>query len=121
MFAQGSSWIWGIIVGAFFSDGPRHKPVLLDDNGDPFELRFTPITMPPTAATAPSPRDFGVDKTLEDRELVPAPAWSFPYASSGFADIDGPFLLEDELQSESHFIPSSGSAPTMADVTGSGQ
>ena len=91
----------GVIAGVFLSNGPRIAPSFVDENGNRFALRCPQLTSQSSDLGGPSWRVSGdPPPPVDDRALVPILGWSLPEVVIGGAELDGVFLLEDELRSE---------------------
>ena len=89
----------GVLAGLLFMEGRRSAPHLVGEDGAPFRLHFAPVRMNtsrPTLLRLSVLRDGW--SALDDRPVVPAPAWSLPEVVSGQAEGDPTFLLEEEVQ-----------------------
>ena len=91
----------GILAGLLFMEARPSAPHLVDENGKPFRLRLVPerLEMPASVALR-SPLLSDGWSALDDRPLVPIPAWSLPEVVFGRTEADGIFLLEDDLRSQ---------------------
>jgi hypothetical protein len=99
MLASRTGLLAGVLAGLLFMESRRTVPHLVGDDGAPFRLHFAPLrleTTGPTLLRSSVLRDGW--SALDDRPMVPAPAWSLPEVVFGQAEADPTFLLEEEVQ-----------------------
>jgi hypothetical protein len=101
MCAVRRGWVLGMLAGLLFMEARPNTPHLVDEDGKPFRLRLVPVRLETPASVAlRSPLLSDGWSALDDRPLVPIPAWSLPEVVFGRTEADGIFLLEDDLRSQ---------------------
>lgn len=85
----------GVLISVLLVGGRAVAPHLVDDDGKPFRLRFTPLPFYSRPSIGPHPGFAPSNRSLATSEsLVPVPPWTFSELMPGSIGPEPPLLLD---------------------------